>query len=50
MFVSIDHRIDLPAAERIVLACAYRYRLPEPLRLAHQATAEALTREIGGAG
>jgi endonuclease V-like protein UPF0215 family len=26
--------IDLCAAQRIVLACAIRYRLPEPTRLA----------------
>lgn len=36
VFVSIGHRVDLPTAERIVLACAIRYRLPEPTRLADQ--------------
>ncbi|MDH3689680.1 MAG: deoxyribonuclease V [Gammaproteobacteria bacterium] len=34
VFVSVGHNIDLPTAERLVLACATRYRLPEPTRLA----------------
>src|SRR5262245_42829048 len=34
VFVSIGHRIDLATAARIVLACAPRYRLPEPIRAA----------------
>lgn len=34
VFVSVGHLIDLPAARRIVLACASRHRLPEPTRLA----------------
>lgn len=50
VFVSIGHRIDLPTAERIVLACTTRYRLPEPLRLAHRAAAEVLRKEIGKSG
>jgi deoxyribonuclease V len=41
VFISIGHRIDLHSAERVILACTPRYRLPEPLRLAHRA-AEAL--------
>ncbi len=36
VFVSVGHLIDLRDAQRIVLACAIRYRLPEPTRLAHQ--------------
>jgi deoxyribonuclease V len=36
VFVSIGHRIDLPTAEQVVLACAIRFRLPEPTRLADQ--------------
>jgi len=47
VFVSIGHRIDLPAAERFVLACTPRYRLPEPLRLAHRRAAAALKHELG---
>ena len=36
VFVSVGHLIELCAAEQIVLACAIRYRLPEPTRLADQ--------------
>jgi deoxyribonuclease V len=36
VYVSVGHRIDLPAAEKIVLECAIRHRLPEPVRLADQ--------------
>ncbi|UCF96573.1 MAG: deoxyribonuclease V [Spirochaetaceae bacterium] len=42
VFVSVGHLIDLPTAERIVLACALRHRIPEPLRIAHRRAAEAL--------
>lgn len=34
LYVSAGHRIDLAAAVDWVLACAPRYRLPEPTRLA----------------
>ena len=36
VFVSVGHRIDLATAEQTVLACAIRFRLPEPIRLADQ--------------
>lgn len=36
VFVSVGNRCVLGDAMRIVLACAVRYRLPEPTRLAHQ--------------
>ena len=36
LFVSIGHRVGLPSAIRLTLACTGRYRLPEPARLAHQ--------------
>jgi deoxyribonuclease V len=45
VFVSIGHRIDLSTAEQIVLSCTVRYRLPEPLRLAHRYAAALLKRE-----
>ena len=32
LFVSIGHRITLPEAVALVLACCTRYRLPEPAR------------------
>jgi len=34
LFISIGHRVDLPSAARLVLACCTRYRLPEPTRQA----------------
>ncbi len=34
LFVSIGHRVDLAYAVQIVLRCAPRYRLPEPVRQA----------------
>ncbi len=36
VYVSVGHLIHLAAARRLVLACAVRYRLPEPSRLADQ--------------
>lgn len=36
VYVSIGHRIDLPAAIEYVLACTPRYRLPETTRRAHR--------------
>ncbi|MEW6072007.1 MAG: deoxyribonuclease V [Planctomycetota bacterium] len=39
--VSIGHRIDLETAVRVVLRCARRFRLPEPIRAADRAAAEA---------
>jgi deoxyribonuclease V len=35
IFVSIGHRLDLPAAVRILIECARGFRIPEPTRLAH---------------
>lgn len=36
VFVSPGHRIDLVTSIRIVLECCQGFRIPEPLRLAHQ--------------
>ena len=36
VFVSVGHKCVLTDAIEIVLACAVKYRLPEPTRLAHQ--------------
>ncbi|HXH05833.1 MAG TPA: deoxyribonuclease V [Vicinamibacterales bacterium] len=49
VYVSIGHRVDLASAVRLVLATARRYRMPEPLRLAHQATTRLRAR-LGRAG
>jgi deoxyribonuclease V len=46
VFVSVGHLMDLSTAERMILACTPRYRLPEPLRLAHRAAVEASRREV----
>jgi deoxyribonuclease V len=43
--VSVGHLVDLSAAVRVILDCTRGCRLPEPLRLAHQAAATALRRE-----
>ena len=40
VFVSVGHRCTLDDAVRVVLACATKYRLPEPTRLAHQQVAK----------
>ncbi len=39
VYVSVGHRLDQETAEQIVLACATKYRLPEPTRLADQLVA-----------
>lgn len=36
VYVSIGHRISLETAAGFVLNCSPKYRLPEPLRLAHR--------------
>lgn len=36
VFVSVGHRLSLPQAAKLVLACCTNYRLPEPTRLADQ--------------
>jgi len=39
VYVSVGHKMDLTTAERIVMDCAVRYRLPEPARLADRLVA-----------
>jgi deoxyribonuclease V len=41
LYVSPGHLIDLTHAIQVVLRCAPKYRLPEPIRWAHQAAAPA---------
>lgn len=36
VYVSVGHRVDLPTAIEVVRRCVRRYRIPEPLRLAHE--------------
>ncbi len=40
VFVSVGHKCTLEDAIHITLACAVRYRIPEPTRLAHQAVSK----------
>ena len=42
IYVTIGHKVDLPAAISWVLACGGGYRMPEPTRLAHLAAAGKL--------
>ena len=37
LFISPGHLADIPTSVALVLACAPKYRLPEPIRLAHKA-------------
>lgn len=34
IFLSVGHRVDLPSARQLALACCTRYRIPEPTRQA----------------
>jgi deoxyribonuclease V len=36
VYVSVGHRLSLESAVEIVLACAPKFRLPEPIRRAHR--------------
>lgn len=37
VFVSPGHKMTVDNARKLVMACVQRFRLPEPLRMAHQA-------------
>lgn len=41
VFVSPGHKISFASAVDVALKCATRYRLPEPIRVAHRLTQEA---------
>lgn len=41
MWISPGHRMDIPSARRIVLACSGRTRIPDPIRAAHHLVGEA---------
>jgi deoxyribonuclease V len=41
VYVSVGHRMELDLAIQMILTCCTRYRLPEPIRLAHQAAGAA---------
>ena len=44
VFVSPGHLLDVPSAVGLVMSTTGRYRIPEPIRLAHQATTALLRR------
>ncbi|MHA2641261.1 MAG: deoxyribonuclease V [bacterium JZ-2024 1] len=44
VYVSVGHLVDLPSAVNLVLAVTPRYRIPEPLRMAHLFSNLALMR------
>jgi len=46
LFISVGHKCRLEDAIRLTLACATKYRLPEPTRLAHHAVSEAKQRSV----
>jgi deoxyribonuclease V len=49
IFVSVGHRVSLPAAVRYVMACTTRFRLPETTRWAHRlASGDEPLRDEGG--
>ena len=47
LYVSVGHLIDLASAERLVMACAVKYRLPEPIRLADRLVGAEKRRRAG---
>jgi len=48
VFVSQGYRIDLDQALDVILTCCKRERIPEPLRLAHLETMQALKKSLPG--
>jgi deoxyribonuclease V len=43
IYVSIGHRVSLPGAVRLVMACTTRFRLPETTRWAHRLASGAVS-------
>lgn len=50
VFVSVGHRVDLARAAELVLACAPRFRLPEPIRAADALAGELPVRRSSAFG
>jgi deoxyribonuclease V len=40
VYISPGHRMDMPSALALVMACTTKYRLPEPIRNAHNAAGQ----------
>ena len=47
LFISVGHRVDLPSAAALAMACCTKYRIPEPTRQADIEVAK-LKRQIAG--
>ena len=43
VYISVGHMADLPSAIALTMACSPRYRLPEPIRQAHNAAGKDLS-------
>lgn len=43
VFISVGHRANLNAAVELTLRCTTKYRLPEPIRAAHNAAGQSST-------
>lgn len=41
VYVSVGNKIDLDSCIKVILSCAKKYRIPEPIRLAHQLCSHA---------
>lgn len=39
VYVSVGHKVDLDTAIEVILNCSPKYRIPEPLRMAHKLAA-----------
>jgi deoxyribonuclease V len=39
VYVSVGHKIDIETAVKLILGCSPKYRIPEPLRMAHKLAA-----------
>ncbi len=48
LFISPGHKVDFDTARRVTLACVRHYRIPEPLRLAHQIVNKIRAKETEG--
>jgi deoxyribonuclease V len=48
IFVSVGHKVDLPSAIRVLLACRTKYRIPEPTRRADIEVAKIKQKVLAG--
>ncbi|MHC4308080.1 MAG: endonuclease V, partial [Planctomycetota bacterium] len=48
VFLSPGHLVNFKDCQSIIMACVNKYRIPEPLRLAHQAVNKYRLKKING--